>query len=53
MHMLADAFKNIEVFAASVAQASSLGAALAFHKNWNTKALPTDIIELKYYSESK
>ncbi|TWI85442.1 sugar (pentulose or hexulose) kinase [Lacibacter cauensis] len=53
MHMLADAFTNIEVFAASVAQASSLGAALAFHKNWNTKALPTDIIELKYYSESK
>ena len=53
MHMLADAFTNVEVFAASVAQASSLGAALAFHKNWNTRALPTDIIELKYYSSSK
>lgn len=53
MHMLADAFKGIEVFAASVAQASALGAALAFHKNWNSKPLPTDIIELKYYAESK
>lgn len=53
MHMLADAFTNIEVFAASVAQASSLGAALAFHKNWNTKPLPTDIIELKFYAVSK
>ena len=53
MHMLADSFKGIEVFAASVAQASALGAALAFHKNWNSKPLPTDIIELKYYAESK
>ena len=53
MHMLADAFKGIEVFAASVAQASALGAALAFHKNWNTKPLPTDIIELKFYAASK
>lgn len=53
MHMLADAFPNIELFAASVAQASALGAALAFHKHWNSKSIPTDIIELKYYADSK
>jgi L-fuculokinase len=53
MHMLADAFPGIEVFAASVAQASALGAALAFHKHWNGKPIPTDIIELKFYADSK
>ena len=53
MHMLADAFPGIEVFAASVAQASALGAALAFHKHWNSKPIPTDIIELKFYADSK
>lgn len=53
MHMLADAFPGIEVFAASVAQASALGAALAFHKHWNSKPIPTDIIELKIYADSK
>jgi sugar (pentulose or hexulose) kinase len=53
MHMMAEVFHGIEVYAASVAQASALGAALTFHKNWNSKSLPTDIIELKYYAESK
>jgi hypothetical protein len=50
MHLLAAAFHDIEVFAASVAQATALGAALAIHKHWNTKSLPGDIIDLKYYS---
>ncbi len=53
MHMLADAFPDIELFAASVAQASALGAALAIHKHWNSKHIPNDIIELKYYADSK
>jgi hypothetical protein len=38
------------VYAASVAQASALGAALAIHPHWNTKNLPADIIDLKLYS---
>ena len=50
MHLLAAAFPKIEVFAASVAQATAMGAALAIHKHWNNKSLPGDIIDLKFYS---
>ncbi len=50
MFLLAEAFPHIEVYAASVAQASALGAALAIHKHWNSKQLPSDIIDLKLYS---
>lgn len=50
MYLLAEAFPSIEVYAASVAQASALGAALAIHPHWNAKNLPADIIDLKLYS---
>ncbi|MGI4750472.1 MAG: FGGY-family carbohydrate kinase [Janthinobacterium lividum] len=50
MKLLAEAFPEIEVFAASMAQATAVGTALAIHRSWNTKSLPGDIIELKYYS---
>lgn len=50
MNLLAVAFPELEVFAAFMAQATAVGAALAIHKSWNTKPLPNDIIELKYYS---
>jgi L-fuculokinase len=49
MHLLAAAFPEMEVFAASMPQATSIGAALAIHPHWNTRSLPGDIIELKYY----
>lgn len=49
MNMLAAAFPGIETFTASVTQATAIGAALAIHKHWNTRPLPTDIIDLKYY----
>jgi len=49
MHLLADAFPDIEVFAASIPQATAMGAALAIHSHWNSRFLPGDIIELKYY----
>jgi L-fuculokinase len=49
MHMLADAFPDIEVYAASVAQATSLGTALSIHNHWNKKALPSNTIDLMYY----
>jgi hypothetical protein len=39
----------VEVFAASIPQATAMGAALAIHPHWNKGPLPTDIIELKYY----
>ncbi len=50
MHLLALAFPQAEVYAATVAQASAIGAALAIHKHWNHKAIPTDMIELRLYS---
>jgi hypothetical protein len=49
MNMLAAAFENLEIFAASMPQATSLGAAIALHRHWNHKSLPTNLIELKYY----
>ncbi len=51
MHLLAEAFPQMEVYAASVAQATAVGAALAIHKHWNTKPLPGDIIDLKFYAK--
>jgi len=50
MNLLAAAFPEMEVYAASVPQASALGAALVIHQHWNSKPLPSDIIELKYYT---
>ena len=50
MHLLSIAFPHIEVYAATLAQASALGAALSIHRHWNKKPLPTDLIELKFYA---
>jgi L-fuculokinase len=52
MHLLAHAFPELEVFAASMAQATAMGAALAIHASWNTREVPKDIIELKPYTAS-
>lgn len=53
MYMLANAFPGKEVFAASVSQASAIGAALAIHKHWNTEPVPGNMVELKYYAVTK
>jgi len=50
MNLLAMAFPQLEVYAASMAQATALGAALAIHKSWNKKPLPNTLIKLQYYS---
>jgi sugar (pentulose or hexulose) kinase len=50
MNLLAAAFPKLEVFAASMAQATAVGTALAIHTSWNDKAIPADIIELKFFS---
>lgn len=50
MNLLAAAFPSMEVYATSMAQASALGAALAIHETWNKRHIPSDIIELKYYT---
>jgi sugar (pentulose or hexulose) kinase len=49
MNLLARAFDPIGVFAASVPQASAIGAALALHNHWNHQAMPPDLIKLKPY----
>ena len=53
MHLLAIAFPNLEIFAASMAQASAVGAALCIHQEWNSEQIPGDIIQLKYYSANQ
>lgn len=50
MNLLAAAFPELDVFAASVAQATALGAALAIHHHWNEQPIPTDCIDLKHYA---
>ena len=49
MNLLAQAFPEMEVYAASMAQASALGAALAIHDRWNPKPIQNDLIDLKFY----
>lgn len=51
MSLLAAAFPKIEVYAASVAQASAIGAALAVHPYWNKRNFPKGLIELKLYAD--
>lgn len=49
MNLLARSFKNMEIYAASMAQATAIGAALVIHKEWNSLPIPNNIIELRYY----
>jgi sugar (pentulose or hexulose) kinase len=51
MHLLSEAFPGMEVYAASVSQASALGAALVMHDHWNEKTKPSDLIEMTLYME--
>lgn len=50
MNLLAEAFPEMEIYAASMAQASALGAALAIHESWNTRPIQNDLIDLKFYN---
>src|SRR6185436_1110685 len=49
MQLLSLSFPGIEIYAASVAQASAMGAALAIHKEWNPLHVPSDMVKLKQY----
>jgi len=49
MNLLAAAFPEMEVFAASMAQSTALGAAITLHESWNSKPMPSNLIELNYY----
>lgn len=50
MKFLTNAFPFHEVYAATMAQASAVGAAMAIHAQWNTKPTRRNVIELKRFS---
>lgn len=50
MYCLAAAFPGMEVYAASVAQATAAGAALAIHAKWNRQPLPGNLVNMQYYT---
>jgi len=50
MNLLAEAYPDIKVYAATVAQATAIGAALAIHSRWNHKPIDSNMIKLVDYS---
>ncbi|MBE9583776.1 carbohydrate kinase [Mucilaginibacter sp. JRF] len=50
MQLMSMAYPDIKVCAASVAQATALGAALSIHQHWNSKPQPNGLIAIKQYS---
>lgn len=46
MTFLADAFPQMEVYAAEIPHATALGAAMAIHSFWNPKPMPRHLIKL-------
>jgi glycerol kinase len=50
MQLLASSLPGIEVYAASVAQATAMGTALAIHSKWNHLPVPADLVKLKSYT---
>ena len=50
MNLLSLAFPEMDVCAASVPQASALGAALIMHKHWNPQPLPGNLVDFHQYS---
>lgn len=53
MHLLSEYYNDKEVYAASIPQASAMGAALAVHQIWNTMPIPSDMISLKFFSTNQ
>lgn len=49
MNLLAREYPQMEVYAASMAQATAVGAALVIHEHWNRLPIPNDLIELRFF----
>jgi hypothetical protein len=49
MRLLTAVYPGMKVFAATVPQASALGAAMAMHEYWNERQFPENLIQLKAY----
>lgn len=52
MTLLARAYPELKVYAASVMQASALGAALVIHEDWNNKPVRSDLLKLISFHSS-
>ncbi|PST82879.1 carbohydrate kinase [Pedobacter yulinensis] len=52
MNLISLLFPGQEVYAASMAQATAMGAAVCIHPHWNSKSLPSNMIDLKYYARA-
>ncbi|RPD41197.1 FGGY-family carbohydrate kinase [Chitinophaga barathri] len=50
MNLLAAAFPEMTVFAADVAQASAIGAAMVIHEAWNRHPIPGNLVSLTGYT---
>jgi sugar (pentulose or hexulose) kinase len=53
MNLLAQAYPDKRVWAATVAQSTALGAAIAIHSDWNKKDLPSGLIEKRLFRPGK
>lgn len=53
MHLLSEYYNDKEVYAASIPQASAMGAALSVHQIWNSMPIPSDMISLKFFSTNQ
>ena len=51
-NLLAMAFPDTEVYAASISQASALGSAMAIHHYWNKQAIPVNLVRLKKFNSA-
>jgi sugar (pentulose or hexulose) kinase len=52
MQMLANHFSGYEVYAASVPQASAIGAALIIHQHWNKHPIPKHLVQIKRFTSN-
>ena len=50
LNELAKAFRGKEFYAASIGQASALGAALVMHEHWNAKPVPHDLVKINRFT---
>lgn len=53
MNLLALALPQLEIHAAFMAQATSLGAALAIHSSWNKLSVPGTLISFQHYAKPR
>jgi sugar (pentulose or hexulose) kinase len=53
MYLLSFHFPQSEIYAASMPQATAIGAALAIHHAWNTQPLPENLITLQKWPQTQ